>query len=314
MTKLSQSSEDPEVVRMRKALSGRIAAHAHSVGENPTVLPGLLLFRRTTTTACYRGVYEPSLNVFVQGRKRVTIGGTSYLCGGSSFLLSSIDLPVESQIVEASEDVPLLSLLLRLEMPIVREVLTSYELPKDQTPTRGTGIALGETSLELLDACTRLIKLLDTPNDIPFLAPLIQREIVYRLLCAPQGDRLRAVATAGDLSNKTAKAIAWLRANYAKPLHMDELAEIARMAVSTLHHQFRALTSMSPLQYQKQLRLQAARQRMVMDGTDATSVAYEVGYESVSQFTREYSRLFGQPPKRDIKTLLTGNAVVENMA
>jgi AraC-like DNA-binding protein len=155
---------------------------------------------------------------------------------------------------------------------------------------------------------------LDTPNDIPFLSRLIEREIVYRLLCTPQGERLRAVATTGDLNNKTAKTIAWLRVNYAKPLHMEELAETARMAVSTLHHQFRALTSMSPLQYQKQLRLQAARQRMLMDGADATSVAYEVGYESVSQFSREYSRLFGQPPKRDIKALRTANAVVDNVA
>ncbi len=137
----------------------------------------------------------------------------------------------------------------------------------------------------------------------------IQREIVYRILRTPQGERLRAIATTGDLSHRTARAIAWLRANYAKPLRIDELAEAARMGVSTLHHQFRALTAMSPLQYQKQLRLQMARQRMLMDGLDATSAAYEVGYESVSQFTREYSRLFGQPPMRDVKSLRDSNVV-----
>ena len=152
-----------------------------------------------------------------------------------------------------------------------------------------------------------MIELLETPEDIPFLSHLIQREIVYRILRTPQGERLRAIATTGDLSHRTARAIAWLRANYAKPLHMEELAEVARMGVSTLHHQFRALTAMSPLQYQKQLRLQTARQRMLMDGMDATSAAYEVGYESVSQFNREYSRLFGQPPMRDIKGLRDGN-------
>jgi AraC-like DNA-binding protein len=143
---------------------------------------------------------------------------------------------------------------------------------------------------------------------------LIQREIIYRILQTPQGERLRAIATRGHLSHRTAKAIAWLRANYAKPLHMEELAAIARMGVSTLHHQFRALTAMSPLQYQKQLRLQAARQRMLMEGIDATSAAYEVGYESISQFSREYSRFFGQPPMRDIKALRDGKVVATNVA
>ncbi len=151
--------------------------------------------------------------------------------------------------------------------------------------------------------CTRLIELLETPEDIPFLSHLIQREIIYRIIRTPQGERLRAIATAGNLSHRTARAIAWLRTNYTKPLHLEELAAIAGMGVSTLHHQFRALTAMSPLQYQKQLRLQAARQRMLMDGIDATNAAYEVGYESVSQFSREYSRFFGQPPMRDIKIL-----------
>ena len=142
-----------------------------------------------------------------------------------------------------------------------------------------------------------------------FSSHLIEREIVYRILRTPQGERLRAIATAGGLSHRTASAMAWLRANYAKPLHMEQLAGFVRMGVSTLHHQFRALTAMSPLQYQKQLRLQAARQRMLMDGIDATSAAYEVGYESISQFSREYSRFFGQPPMRDVKSLRDAKVV-----
>ena len=166
----------------------------------------------------------------------------------------------------------------------------------------------------MLGALSRLIELLETPEDIPFLSHLIQREIVYRILRSPQGGRLRAIATTGNLSHRTARAIAWLRANYAKPLHMEELATVARMGVSTLHHQFRGLTAMSPLQYQKQLRLQAARQRMLMDGIDATSAAYEVGYESVSQFSREYRRFFGQPPIRDIKALRNGNVAAVTAA
>jgi len=299
---------------LRKELAGKIAAHAQTLGANPTPIPGLALYRRTTPTACFLATYEPSLSVFAQGRKRINLGGTEYLCDDSSFLLSSIDVPAQSQIIEASERVPLLSMYLRLDMPIVREVLSREDLPEPQPSVQSRGIAVGESTTGLLGACIRLIDLLETPEDIPFLSHLIQREILYRILRSPQGDRLRAIATTGGLSHRTARAIAWLRGNYAQPLRMEELAAVARMGVSTLHHQFRALTAMSPLQYQKQLRLQTARQRMLMDGIDATSAAYEVGYESVSQFNREYSRLFGQPPMRDIKALRDVNAVAINAA
>ena len=305
---------DAAVIEMRKELARKVAARAQAPGENRTAIPGLALYRRTAPTACFLATYQPSVTVFLQGRKRVNLRGHIYLCDASSFLLSSIDVPAESQIVEASEQVPLLSMFLQLDMPTVREVISREELPEPPTPVHPRGIAVGETTTGLLDACTRLIDLLDTPEDIPFLSPLILREILYRILRTPQGERLRAIATTGDLSHRTARAIAWLRANYAKPLRMEELATIARMGVSTLHHQFRALTAMSPLQYQKQLRLQMARQRMLMDGLDATSAAYEVGYESVSQFSREYSRFFGQPPMRDIKALRDSKLVAIDAA
>jgi AraC-like DNA-binding protein len=301
-------------IKIRKELAAKIAAYAQSPGENRTPVPGLALYRRTEPTACFLATYEPSLSVFLQGRKRINLGGTIYFCDGTSFLLSSIDVPAESQIIEASEEVPLLSMFLRLDMPTVREVVSREELPEPETQIQSRGIAVGETTVGLLDACSRLIDLLETPEDIPFLSHLIQREIIYRILRTPQGERLRAIATTGDLSHRTARAIAWLRTNFAKPLHMEELATVARMGVSTLHHQFRALTAMSPLQYQKRLRLQTARQRMLMDGMDATSAAYEVGYESVSQFNREYSRMFGQPPMRDIKAQRDGKVVAINAA
>ena len=210
-------------------------------------------------------------------------------------------MPVVSQIVAASEEVPLLSLLLKLDMTVVREILNQEEFHALEGSSQPRGIAIGKTTVDLLKPCSRLLDLLDTPGDIPFLRNLIQREIVYRLLRGPQGERLRAIATLGDQSHRTAKAIAWLRANYTKPLRVEELAAVARMGMSTLHHHFRALTAMSPLQYQKQLRLVAARERMLINGLDAASAAFEVGYESASQFNREYKRFFGQPPMRDIQ-------------
>jgi AraC-like DNA-binding protein len=303
----SAASPASAVIELRRALAERIKLLAEKPGEHPTAIPGLFLYHRTSPTPCFRASYEPGLSIFVQGRKRILLGGTEYLCDGSSFLLSSIDVPAQSQIIEASEKTPLLTIFLRLDMPTVREVLSRDDIPEAPPSTHRQGLVVGETTVGLLGAAIRMLELLDTPEDIPFLGPLAHREILYRILRTPQAERLRAIATSGDLGQRTARAISWLRANFAKPLHMEQLASTARMGVSTLHHQFRALTAMSPLQYQKQLRLQTARQRMLMDGLDATTAAYEVGYESVSQFSREYSRFFGQPPIRDIKGLRDNN-------
>src|SRR5438445_2904429 len=235
----------------RTELVSKIAAHTPSPGEHSTAITGLLLFRRTEATAYYRAAVEPSLTVFVQGKKRMSLGGTAYLCGPSSCSLASIDVPIESKIVEASDEVPLLSMLLRLDMSIVREMLNREDLPESQVSSQRRGVAVGQAPAGLLKACSRLMELLDSPEDIPFLSHLIQREIIYRIMKTPQGARLRTIATTGDLGNRTARAITWLKDNYAKRLHMEELAGVARMGISTLHHQFRALTTMSPLQYPK---------------------------------------------------------------
>jgi AraC-like DNA-binding protein len=299
---LASNNEPSRVAELRAELAKKIAAHAPNAGEHATPIPGLTLYRRTTTTPCYPATYEPSFNVFVQGQKRITLGGTTYLCDGSTFLLSSLDLPVVSQIVQASEAVPLLSMLLKLDMSVVREILNHADFQSQNGSSEARGLAIGKTTVDLLKPCSRLVDLLHTPEDIPFLSSLIQREIVYRLLRGPQGARLRAIVTLGGQSHRTAKAVAWLRTNYAKPLRVEELAEVARMGMSTLHHHFRALTAMSPLQYQKQLRLVAARERMLNERLDAASAAFQVGYESPSQFNREYKRFFGQSPIRDIKT------------
>jgi AraC-like DNA-binding protein len=252
--------------------------------------------------------YEPSVTVIAQGRKRVELGDKVFLYDSSRFLLTSVDLPVVSRVIEASEEVPCLALSLKLEMPMVRELLGRDEIHVAEPPPDSPAMATGETTVEFLSACCRLLDLLQTPRDIPFLSGLIQREIIYRILSSGEGARLRAIATLGEQSHRTAKVIGWIRANYAKPLRVEELAEMAGMGVSTLHHHFRALTALSPLQYQKQVRLQAARARMLMDGVDAASAAFEVGYESASQFNREYSRFFGQPPMRDIRTLRSPGA------
>lgn len=291
----------PESPDIRIALVQKIAAHMQDEGVKQTQVPSLRLYRMSAPGPCTSATYEPRLVLFLQGKKRIDVGKTTYLCGESSLLVASIDLPVVSQVIQASEQEPILALMLKLEMSVVREILNQeeFDIPEESSDARG--ISVGVASDEMLGACSRLLSLLDTPGDIPFLGSLIQREIIYRLLRSAQGKHLRAIATVGDQNNRTAKAIGWLRENYTKPLRVEDLATIARMGVSTFHQHFRSLTAMSPIQYQKQLRLHTARQRILNDGLDAATAAFEVGYESASQFNREYSRFFGQPPMRDVK-------------
>lgn len=300
---------DRSTEEARAALALKIADRATVEGETSTEISGLRLYRRSEPSPCNSAAYQPSLVVFLQGQKRINVGKTTYLCDGSNFLLSSIDLPVISQVTRASEQEPLLGMILQLEMPMIREILAQQDFQLGGE-SEARGMALGVSSIELLDACTRLIDLLATPHDIPFLSRLIEREIIYRLLRSPQGQHLRAIATLGEQSQRTARVVSWLRTNYAKPLRVEELASIAQMGVSTLHHHFRSLTAMSPLQYQKQVRLHVARERMLNEGLDAASAAFEVGYESASQFNREYSRFFGQPPMRDIKARRASGAAM----
>jgi len=299
-TKVQDRSPSPQLAVLRAQLMCKISSHAIEEGDTATPVPGLRLYRRSETTACATATYQPSFIVFAQGRKRINLGKTVLLCDNSTFLLTSIDLPVVSQVVDATPQAPILGLILGLEMGEVRKILSEEEFHTAE-PSSARGMAVGSITVELLSACSRLIDLLDAPQDIPFLGSLIQREIIYRLLRSQQGNHLRAIATLGEQSARTARAVSWLRANYTKPLRVEELASMAQMGVSTLHHHFRSLTAMSPLQYQKHLRLHVARERMLHEGLDAASAAFEVGYESASQFNREYSRFFGLPPMRDVK-------------
>jgi AraC-like DNA-binding protein len=300
--KLGQSAH-PQIAQALQELADAISKVMGHVSEVSTAVPGLTLYRNTLPTAPNPCTYVPSLLLIPQGKKRVDLGKQSYVFGGSTFLLTSIDLPIISRVCAASVERPYLAFFLKLDMGMVRDILHSEEVHVPPPPVGTRGMVLGEAILELLAPCSRMVQLLCTPQDVPFFGKLLQREIIYRLLQGPQGDRLRSVATLADQSYRTAKAVTWLRDNFKKTLNVDELASMTGMSRSTLNHHFRGLTAMSPLQFQKQLRLYAARQKMLTDELDAASAAFEVGYESPSQFNREYKRFFGQPPIRDIEAL-----------
>jgi AraC-like DNA-binding protein len=271
--------------------------------ELSNMVPGLARYQNTAPTAPNPCTYEPSLLIVPQGKKHVDLGKQSYVFGESTFLLTSIELPIVSRVSIASVEKPYLAFFLKLDMGIVRDVLHTEEVRISAPPVGTRGMVLGEATVKLLTPCLRMVQLLGAPQDVPFFGKLLQREIIYRLLQGPQGDRLRSVATMADQSYLTAKAVTWLRDNFEKTLNVDQLASMAGMSRSTLHHHFRGLTAMSPLQFQKQLRLHTARQKMLTEELDAASAAFEVGYESRSQFNREYKRVFGKPPMRDVQEL-----------
>lgn len=296
------------VGELRVQLARRISHHLGPAEKMTTTVPGLSLHQRTGPTTPCAVAYVPGIIVMAQGSKRVELGPKTFVYDELRYLLTSLDLPSVSQVVEASPQRPALAFAMKLEMPVVREILMREDVPIPESSADSPAMTTGEVTAELLSACCRLMDLLETPKDVLFLSGLVQREIIYRILQRPEGARLRAITTHGEQSHRTAQAIAWLKSNYEKPLRVEELAQMARMGVSTFHHHFREMTAMSPVQYQKQLRLQAARSQMLTDDLDASSAALKVGYESVSQFNREYSRLFGQPPMRDIRTLRLSGA------
>src|SRR6185369_15993196 len=268
-----------------------------------TAIPGLSLFRRIEPTEPITGMYEPSVCMVAQGAKRVILGDDTFVYDAHHYLITSVNLPTVVQIIEASPERPYLGLRLKFDLREISQMMVDSNLPKPRTQQSSRGMATGEVTLPLLTAIQRLIDLLADQQDIPILAPIIQREIIYRLLVGDQGERLRQIATAGSQSQQIAKAIGWLKNNYALAISMDDLAAQANMSTSTFHHHFRSLTALSPLQYQKQLRLQEARRLMLTERIDAANAAFQVGYESPSQFSREYNRMFGAPPLRDISSL-----------
>jgi AraC-like DNA-binding protein len=293
------------------ALIGRLVT---SDGVHETAIPRLALIRACQPTEPVHAVHEPALCIIVQGRKQVMLGERIYLYDRTQYLVVSVDLPVVGQVIEASAEVPYLCL--RLDIDPVQLGALMLESKTDSNrqsegghTDAGPCLAVNPAAPELLDAVLRLVRLLETPRDISVLAPLAEREILYRLMNGEQAARLRQIATAESKLQQVNRAIGWIRRNYDKAFSIEALASEASMSPSALHQHFKAVTAMSPLQYQKQLRLQEARRLILGAALDAASAGFRVGYESPSQFSREYRRLFGAPPLRDVARLRSARAV-----
>jgi len=298
-----QVDEKSERASAVAILGERIARLTDKSDNIETAIPGLTLWRRDKPTEPICGMYEPSICLTAQGAKRVVLGDDVYMYDAQNYLITSVDLPSVWQVIEASREKPCLGLVMKLNQREISQLMADSHLPVPRTQQLSRGMATGTVTPSLVNAFLRLVELLDSEEDIPILAPVIQREILYRLLVGDQGARLRQIAVAGSQSQQIARAIEWLKRNFSEPLRIDDLANKARMSTSTFHHHFRSMTALSPLQYQKQLRLQEARRLMLAERLDAATAAFRVGYESPSQFSREYNRLFGAPPLRDINSL-----------
>ncbi|WP_440878698.1 AraC family transcriptional regulator N-terminal domain-containing protein [Vibrio natriegens] len=272
-----------------------------------TEIPGLRLSRWTTPTPPTSYTHNPSICLIAQGKKRVFLGDDSFTYDANHFLISSVDLPITANIMEASEDEPYLGLIMELDLQEISQLIVDSEFSFKTNKEAQKGIAVGELSGSLQDAFIRLMTLLDEPDNIKILAPIIKREIFYRLLMTEQGVRLSQIVTTGSHSHQIAKAIDWLKNNFVKPLSVGDLAAYSGMSKSAFYTHFRSMTSMTPLQFQKKLRLSEARRLMLTENLDAMATTFKVGYESPSQFSREYSRLFGLPPSKDIKALKEAN-------
>jgi AraC-like DNA-binding protein len=275
-----------------------IARHSPAQTMTQSAIDGLWLIRADQPSTAVPTVYDPSLCIIVQGAKTVSIGEHKLHYDASHYLIASVDLALVGHVVTASPEEPYLCCKIDLDPVVMAELITAEEeaLPPGEPPA----IAVHPSDPALLDAACRLLRLLDTPRAIPALAPLIQREILYRLLTGPHRSMLRHAAAADSHLGQISRAIAWIRDHLREQLHIADVARAARMSVSSLHHHFKAITGLTPLQYHKQLRLHEARHLMMVGGLNAGSAGFAVGYDSPSQFSREYRRLYGAPPKSDV--------------
>ncbi len=271
-------------------------------GAHATAIDPLVFMRECNPSTAMHGISEPLLAIVVQGKKEGVLNEETYQYGVAQYLVVSVDLPLSGCVVEATPDQPYLGFKLKLDPVQLCDIIAQTNLSiGKQESVRGWFVS--DAAPPLIDCAIRLTHLLDTPQDIPFLAPMIIRELYYRLLLGEQGEAVRQIATSGSNMQRVAEVIKQIKADFTKPLRVEDLAEQANMSPSSFHRHFKAVTSMSPLQYQKQLRLLSARQMLLAEDADATYTAYQVGYESPSQFSREYSRMFGAPPIKDIERL-----------
>ncbi|WP_028402142.1 AraC family transcriptional regulator [Ectobacillus panaciterrae] len=285
-----------ELAKLIERYSGQDGVHA-------TAIPSLYFIRRSNVTGPNYSVYKPSLCIIVQGAKEVMLAEERFRYSPNDYLVASVDLPVTNQVTEASSDVPYLALTLAFTPSQILDVLRDFKIQGGKKENAKRGMFVSPIESSMLDAVIRLARLLDNPNDIPVLAPLFTKEILYRVLQGPHGGTLEQIAIEGSSTYLIRDVIEQIMKNYDRSFRIEELAEIANMSVASLHRHFKEVTAMSPIQFQKQLRLQEARRLLLSESTDAADVAFRVGYESPSQFSREYSRMFGFPPKEDIKRL-----------
>jgi AraC-like DNA-binding protein len=297
-----------EAQRARANRGELVERIARAVREDGRMEPlkGLRLHRASSPTESVHGMSGFAFCVIAQGSKEVFLGDTRYQYDPAHYLLATAELPVVSQVIEASQERPYLSLRLALDPALVGSVMVEagHFSPRSRADVRAINVSPLDATL--LDAVVRLVRLLDTPAEAPFLAPLVTREIVYRLLMGEQGDRLRHIAIQGGHTHRIARAIERLGEEFDQPLRVDDIARELGMSVSSFHHHFKAVTAMSPLQFKKQMRLQEARRLMLSEGLDAARAGYRVGYNDASHFNREYKRLFGLPPLRDVERLREG--------
>ena len=284
-------------------LVGRIATALPEDGRLEP-LPGLHLYRSASTRERLESVSEPAFCVIAQGSKEVFLGDERYHYDTAHYLLVTAALPTVGQVLEATKERPYLSLRLVLEPTLVSSIMLEADYPAQKSRANVRAINVSALEPGLLDAALRLMRLLDTPKDAPFLAPLIAREIVYRLLQGEQGERLRHIAVSNGETHRVIKAIGRIRENFDQLLNMESVAQELGMSVSSFYHHFKAVTAMSPLQFQKRLRLQEAKRLMLGEDLGAASAGYRVGYEDASHFNRDYKRHFGRPPVRDVRRLV----------
>ena len=270
-------------------------------GMLQTGIKGFSVSLRTAPTFNQHCFYKPMAIVVLQGKKRAILGSESYIYNENQLIVTSIDIPTVGSIIEASPEKPFMTLLLDLDNYLISQLLSDGNYPHNEPTQRGMGIA--ETDEDLLDAFYRLISLINQPEKQKIMVPMIIKEVHYLLLTSPLGDILRSINTKGSQNNRIANAIVWLKEHYSQPLKIDELAQKFNMAESSFYRHFSKVTSLSPLQYQKQLRLYEAQRLMLSENFDAANAAYKVGYESASQFNREYKRMFGTPPKTNINQI-----------